>query len=290
MALPIYSRWVLPNTWTPRTLAAKTFAALRKRPILALPVLAADALAFTANMLQRAITRWLVTLVIYSHASVLSPQSRAIDPSSSPIWKAAFMSAPVLWLFYFLSSYLYTLAFVATFTLLQQPNSGLQDMLTKLRDRRRLIIRFALKFWLLLIPAAIAAGLLLSLLSGPLIAVRAMGFAAGASIGFLMEVAVAWIMIPSALRLLTGPVDNPPHAQIHPARLAAVAALFTQLVFLIAIPQLTTLLPGLLQQSGSVGIFLRDGAMSLLGAAPYFLLFIALSILANSEPAEPALS
>jgi hypothetical protein len=264
----------MPTTlWTPRTLATRTFAALRERPALAIPVLLADTLAFAALHGERLLQGPILQSLFSSKESVLSSHSSFNLADHSAL--APFLVAPFIWASYYLAGLFYSAALLATSLIMRHHEPVAPNLvIDQVTAKRVPLIRFSLRFFGLILLAWLASFLVLALVMQPWVVAHTHGINLAYGAGLFLEIAVGCLALGPALRLLdsTAQFSNL-------AIYAAVTTLLAQAAIDLALRHLP--LNTVFHPPSLFALNLIQLTISLIAAVPYVFLFIALSLLAN---------
>jgi hypothetical protein len=238
----------------------------------------------------------MVVRLAASH-SVLGNTPDPVDSGS--LIKVALLTRPVVWGNHLLSLCLYTAAMIAISTLMTQliaeSGSSLKRVLSILQKSGSSIVIFAFKILILIgiasIPLAIFAGLIShgSLRMPFYGAVIVPIYFAGYAFALLLSSAIGYLIAPSAIALLrhrgAGPISR------EAVRLARIAAVLTQFasgtLYLLAVQIGRSFISSTTPIGATYAV---EATESVVSAAPYIVLFIALSLLASTDNVVTAFS
>lgn len=284
--LKCYSRRVSTTTWTAKPLLQRTLFLLMKHPIFAFPVAIADLLGFGAMHIQHALHQPLFDLFLSDGGSVLSQSHGPFRLTPENASKAALLTFPLIWGVYFLSLYLYSTAMLTVSGLLSAAHSNepvdISRMWEKKPKAQKRSLRYALFLLGLCVVGAAIVSLLFSLLHYIPLLRQKIGVDLGVIVWFVAGIAIVYPCASPTLRFL-GKSDVAPNGAI--VRLVRVFGVATLAIQFAVILLCRHLLPDFLfQQSTVMGFLVRQAIESLIGAFPYVLLFIALSVLVSEQP------
>jgi hypothetical protein len=249
----------------------------REYPALWLPVMIADVVGFAAKSAKPIITSHIAQLLFRGH-SVLGFET--VDHNAARTTFAYGLTIAVVQLVRFAPAALYAAAFLITGRLVIERDAA------KLPEERALTkkaLLLGLRAYLIAIPLSFVgfAPIYLSFVWP-----RLHGFAThwlfADLVALLMMSALAYLMIPAALRaLIEATMPQPDRASVRLARKCAIAAVVASTGLLI----LEHIIGGAIY--GSHLQFLAvEAIMSLVAALPYTPLYVALSLLARDENVE----
>jgi hypothetical protein len=250
-------------------------------PILWVPVLTADMLDTVLKEVRPLVARALIQSVLQS-SSVLSSVPDPLRASPQSIWKAAFLSAPIIWGSHFVGIVLYASAMTMTATLVLMNPPAIRGLYKLNQDRSfKDTLFFSLKVFAIIFLTGVPWTAIVGLVS---MRFPRSGLIWGGDFGVLFGIAftvvVAYFITPTAIRLLRKPRTEPVNIDlIPPARAFAVLAVIASgLLDRLTVGTESTFLS---RPATRTGVLVFDAVASLVGAFPYILLFIGLTLVAS---------
>jgi hypothetical protein len=249
-------------------------------PILWVPVLTADILDTMLKEVRPLVTRALIQSVLQSR-SVLSSVPDPLRASPQSIWKVAFLSGPIIWGAHFVGIVLYASAMTMTATLVLMNPPTIRGLYKQNQDRSfKDTLFFSLKVFAIIFLIGVPWTAIVGLVSTRF---PRSGLIWGGDFGVLFGIAftvvVAYFITPTAIRLLRKPRTEPVNIDLmHPARAFAVLAVIASgLLDRLTVGTESTFLSRFATRTG---VLVFDAVASLVGAFPYILLFIGLTLVA----------
>jgi hypothetical protein len=255
-------------------------------PDLWVPIFAADILDTLLKEVRPLITHALIQSVLQSH-SVLSSVPDPLQASQQSTWKAAFLSAPIVWGSHFVGIVLYASAMTMTATLVLMNPPAIRGLYKQSPDCSfKDTLLFSLKVFAIIFLIGVPWTAIVGLVS---IRFPRSQFIWGGGFGILFSIAfttvVAHLITPTAIRLLRKPRTDPVNVDlIRPARSFAVLTVIASgLLDRLTVATESTFLS---RPTPRIGVILFEAVASLVGALPYILLFIALTLVAHPTETE----
>lgn len=254
-----------------------------QHPILWLPVAVADLASFGLTQLQKWLTHAIITHMVTVH-SVLTNAPEPADIGKLTM-KVVLLTRPIVWGNYLLSLCLYTFAMIAISTTLPQlaaeEKFSPSSTLGAIRRSGSRVLIFAFKLLVLIGIAAIPLAASGVLFTRYIRLIPNFYFYYGVVVSLMA--ALAYFVAPWAVTLLRSRTAERISNEV--AQRARIFAALTQpasaAIYLFAAAVRRSLLSATTPISA---IYTLDVVESLASAAPYILLFIALSLLASDEP------
>jgi hypothetical protein len=255
-------------------------------PILWVPVVAADIVDTLLKEVRPLVTHALIQSVLQSH-SVLSSVPDPLQASQLSTWKVAFLTAPIVWGAHFVGIVLYASAMTMTATLVLMNPPAIRGLYKQNPDRSfKYTLFFSLKVFAIIF-----------LIGVPWIAIVGVVSIRSPRSQFLWEgnfailfgiaftTVVAYFITPTAIKLLMKPRTEPVNVDlIRPARAFAVLAVIASgLLDRLSVATQSTFLS---RPTPSIGVILFEMVASLVGALPFILLFVALTLVARPIETE----
>jgi hypothetical protein len=255
-------------------------------PVLWVPVFAADILDILLKEVRPLVTRALIQSVLESH-SVLSSVPDPLRTGQLSTWKVAFLSAPIIWGSHFVGIVLYASAMTMTATLVLMNPPAIRGLYKQNPDRSfKDTLFFSLKVFAIIFLIGAVYTAIVSLVSMRFPRSRLIwGGDFAILFGIAFTVVVAYFITPAAIRLLRKPTTEPVNVDlIRPARAFAVLTVIASgLLDRLTVATESTFLS---RPTPRTGVLLFDAVTSLVGALPYILLFIALTLVACPTETE----
>jgi hypothetical protein len=249
-------------------------------PMLWVPVFAADIVDTLLKEVRPLVTHALIQSVLQSH-SVLSSVPDPLQASQLSTWKVALLAAPIEWGAYFVGIVLYASAMTMTATLVLMNPPTMAGLYKQNPDRSfKDTLFFSLKVFAIIVLIGFSWTTIVGLISTRFPRSRLIwGGDFGILFGIVFTVVVAYFITPAAIRLLRKPRTDPANAElIRPARAFAVLTVIASgLLYRLTLGTESTFLA---RSTPRTGILSFDAVASLVGAFPYILLFIALTLVA----------
>jgi hypothetical protein len=279
---------VIKAGWSSRALFAQSLGLLRDHPVLALPVIFADILGLATRQdvvraIRTPIFNWLFSLS--QHSSVLSSSRSmfAMSPEHAST-VASLIGATLQVSSQFVKIFLYSGALFVTSEWLLRIQAGEGRSLHDSRGQWRKLGRFSLVvLGGVVLTSVLVIGLLALWMSAPALGGR-FGLGVLADYAILLELPLAYFIARPGLILVWRKKDLPGPSTVRLARLFAMGTIAAQFliavvidrVVLRAVNQSFTLMKG-----GE--LLVRDAIISVAGAAPFIVSFIALSVLGSED-------
>jgi hypothetical protein len=279
---------VIKDEWNSRSLFARTLGLLRDHPVLALPVIFADILGLATRQdvvraIRTPIFNWLFSLS--QRGSVLSPSRSMFAMSLEHATRVAWVIGATLeWSSYLIKIFLYSCALFITCEWLRGLQAGDGPIVPALRGHRRKLIRLSF--------VALGGVILTGILFGSLFALwRSTPALAGrfnlgevAVYGLLLEVPLAYFIARPGLMLVWRQKELPGPTTVRLARIFAIGTIVAQFLIALLIDRvvLRAINPTFEQMNGAE-LLVRDAIISMAGAVPFIVSFIALSVLGSED-------
>lgn len=252
-------------------------------------------MAFCLTQLQTSLTHSIITWLVTTHSVLGGTQSAlGMPPGSADVGlltlKTAFLTLPIEWANHLIGLCLYTAAMIAISSAITQRLAGdrpsVSATLSVISRSGSRILLVAFKILLLIGCFAIlgAALMFLTIFAGirPSNAYMSPQYIITLVTATLFLSAIGYLMAPSALALLR-PLDAEPISS-ETVRLARISAVLTELASgAIAILMTRVGHSFAVAQHSPARLYALEAGESLVAAAPYILLFIALSLLAMTQ-------
>ncbi len=251
--------------------------------MLALPVIFADILSLaTRHDVVQAIRAPIFSWLLRSSErdSVLSSSRSTFAMSAEhTYWVAWMIGATLEWSSYFIKIFLYSCALFITSEWLRGLQAGDGPALPALRGQWRKLIRLSL----VVLGGVILTGFLFSLLFAVWISALAGRFNLG-EVGILFEVPLAYFIARPGLMLVWRKEELPRPTTVRLARIFAVGTVVAQFLIALLIDHVVLrAINPTFEQMNDAELLVRDAIISVAGAAPFIVSFIALSVLGAEE-------
>ncbi len=249
-------------------------------PILWVPVFVADILDTLLKESRTLVTQAVIRSVLESH-SVLSSVPDRLPAGLQSTMKVALLSAPIVWGTHFAGIVLYASAMTMTATLVLMNPPTIRGLHEQNPDRSfKDTLFFSLKFFAMIALIGVPWTVIVGEVSMRFPRSRLIwGGDFGILFAIALTVAVAYFITPTAIRLLRKPRIEPVNlALMRRARAFAVMTVIASgLLDRLTVATQSTFLS---RSTPRIGILSFDAVASLVGALPYILLFIALTLVA----------